>query len=240
MDLKELESGVDPKTHWYYQSKKIPMLKFMRNAFAKSNKKLTLVDVGSGSGFFMYEAMEAIPEMIEKVWLVDINYTQEEINATKNQIIEKRLDLPDNMQNAVVVMMDVLEHLEDDALMLREIKERATGKNYFFITVPAFKDLWSGHDVYLGHYRRYVRKTLTSVLQKENYKIESCSYLYFAIFPLVWLVRKLSSDVSKPTSSMKPASSPINSILKAYNSFEMNSGKWNKIFGVTCTAQGEI
>ena len=133
MDLKELESGVDPKTHWYYQSKKIPMLKFMRNAFAKSNKKLTLVDVGSGSGFFMYEAMEAIPEMIEKVWLVDINYTQEEINATKNQIIEKRLDLPDNMQNAVVVMMDVLEHLEDDALMLREIKKRATGKNYFFI-----------------------------------------------------------------------------------------------------------
>ena len=74
----------------------------------------------------------------------------------------------------------------------------------------------------------------------ENYKIESCSYLYFAIFPLVWLVRKLSSDVSKPTSSMKPASSPINSILKAYNSFEMNTGKWNKIFGVTCTAQGEI
>ena len=28
MDLKELENGVNPDTHWYYQSKKLPLLRF--------------------------------------------------------------------------------------------------------------------------------------------------------------------------------------------------------------------
>jgi len=94
MDLKELEQGVNPKIHWYYQSKKIPMLRFIKEAHRQLNRKLTLVDVGSGSGFFMYEAYEAIPELIEKIYLVDIGYTDEEVNATKGKLIEKTKSLP--------------------------------------------------------------------------------------------------------------------------------------------------
>ena len=155
MDLKELESGVDPKTHWYYQSKKIPLIAFVKKIFQKKRIPLTLIDVGSGSGFFMYELQDAVPEMISKIYLVDIGYSEEEILATKNQRIEKTKSLPDKIENAIVVMMDVLEHLEDDHAMLKAIKEKSAGENYFFITVPAFMSLWSGHDVYLGHYRRY-------------------------------------------------------------------------------------
>src|SRR4030095_14742624 len=160
MDLKELESGVDPKTHWYYQSKIIPLIAFVKKVFNDSRQPLTMVDVGSGSGFFMYELYEKVPEMISKIYLVDIGYTDEEINSTRNQVIEKTKSLPSKIENAVVVMMDVLEHLEDDHAMLKSIREKSVGKNHFFITVPAFMDLWSGHDVYLGHYRRYTNKTL--------------------------------------------------------------------------------
>src|SRR5258706_13104357 len=101
MDLKELESGVDPKTHWYYQSKKLPLISFVRKIYSKKKTPLTLIDVGSGSGFFMYELMEAVPEMISKIYLVDIGYSEEEIATTKNQHIEKIKSLPDKIENAI-------------------------------------------------------------------------------------------------------------------------------------------
>ena len=55
MDLKELENGVDPSVHWYYQSKKVPLLKYFKKLHQKAGKPLTVIDFGSGSGFFAYD-----------------------------------------------------------------------------------------------------------------------------------------------------------------------------------------
>ncbi len=240
MDLKELEQGVDPKTHWYYQSKKLPLLRFVKSVTKQLNTRVTLIDVGSGSGFFMYELMEAIPEQIEKVWLVDIGYSDTEIAATQNQIIEKTKTLPLQIQNGIYVMMDVLEHLPDDKSMLLDIKNSCSGNNYFFITVPAFQSLWSGHDVYLEHYRRYRISTLRKVLNESGFKINITYYIYNSIFPIVWLVRRIGNKTYKPQSSMKPISPIINASLRTFHSFENGVGKWNKLFGVTCVAEGKI
>jgi hypothetical protein len=240
MDLKELEQGVDPKTHWYYQSKKLPMLRFIKEVYAKTKKPITLIDLGSGSGFFMYEAYEEIPQLIEKIYLVDIGYSQGEIDATRNQLIEKTLSLPNKIENGLVVMMDVLEHLPDDKAMLQDIKSRSVGVNHFFITVPAFKQLWSGHDVYLGHYRRYTIPMLKKTLKESKINIKRSYYLYGTIFPLVWLVRKVSNKTYKPKSNMKPTAAPVNALLKWWNTVEAKSSRINKLFGVTCVAEGEI
>ena len=241
MDLKELESGVDPSTHWYYQSKKIPLIRFVKKIAAQLGKKITLVDVGSGSGFFMYELDKHCPQLIEKIWLVDIGYSENEMAETRNQKIEKRLDIPPAMQNCIVVMMDVLEHLPDDVDMLKNIKANCSGENYFFITVPAFMQLWSGHDVYLEHYRRYTIKTLKQSLASANWISASRKffYLYGIIFPMVWLVRKLKkSDEVK--SNMAPSGKMVNAVLKFICSSEMNMRYLNTVAGVTCASEGKI
>ncbi|MBA3649142.1 MAG: hypothetical protein H0W62_11440 [Chitinophagales bacterium] len=240
MDLKELESGVDPEKHWYYQSKKIPLVQFLKSKFLLRKKPLTLIDVGSGSGFFMYELIKDNPEMIEKIWLVDTGYTQQEILMTKNQLIEKSLSLPSKINDAVVVMMDVLEHLISDAEMLESIKKKCVGENYFFITVPAFMNLWSGHDIYLGHYRRYVKNSLNNLLRDSLYRTEKIYYIYGMIFPLVWMSRKLESKNAIPQSDMKRINSWANTLLTRICSFEMHFRKLNKFAGVTCVAEGKI
>jgi len=240
MDLKELESGVDPKKHWYYQSKKKPLISFVKKVYLQKKIPLTLIDVGSGSGFFMHELKEAIPEMISKIYLVDIGYSEEEIAATRNQLIEKTKSLPDKIENAIVVMMDVLEHLQDDYGMLSAIRENSVGENYFFITVPAFMSLWSGHDVYLEHFRRYTKKTLRTLLHHSRYTIQSLYYFYGSIFPAVWLARKMKGDKEKIDSDMKPMSSLTNGILRAVCSIEFPFRKINRIAGVTCVAEGSF
>ena len=240
MDLKELEQGVDPKTHWYYQSKKVPLLRYIKEVYAKTGKPINLIDLGSGSGFFMYEAYEALPEFIGQIYLVDTGYSEDEMNPTKGQRFQKQHFLPDKIENGLVVMMDVLEHLPDDKAMLDDIKKRSVGVNHFFITVPAFKSLWSGHDVYLGHYRRYTTTMLEDVLKATGMTTKRCYYLYGTIFPLVWLVRRLGNKTYKPKTSLKPAPTPVNALLKFWNTLEANTMRRNRVFGVTCVAEGEI
>ena len=241
MDLKELESGVNPDVHWYYQSKKVPLVDYTRKLLSTIDG-LTIVDVGSGSGFFALLLERQFADRIKKVYLVDINYTPEEIAATRGLKIEKTLRIPDQIEKGLVIMMDVLEHLDDDLAMLKSIKKNAVGKdNHFFITVPAFQSLWSGHDVYLGHYRRYRIKTLRAVLNKADYAVQRCFYLYGTLFPAAWLIRKLHSLSKKEAdSNMKPSGALVNAMLLHYNSAEMKVAPLNKVWGITCAASGKI
>ena len=241
MDLKELEAGIDPHTHWYYQSKKLPLFAYVREVLKKV-PRVTIVDVGSGSGFFAYILADEFGDQIEKVYLVDIGYSEEEMAATRGSRLEKVHFIPTAINNAVVTLMDVLEHLEDDYAMLKSIKEACSGGgNYFFITVPAFKNLWSGHDDYLGHYRRYTSPMLRSVLTRAGWKTKRSYYLYGSLFPLVWVARKLCNlRKGKAESNMRPSSPLINSILLGVTSADMKVARANHAFGVTCVAEGEI
>jgi SAM-dependent methyltransferase len=242
MDLKELEAGVNPDVHWYYQSKILPLISYTRKLLT-NGVPLTIVDVGSGSGFFAISLEKEFRDKIKKVYLVDINYTAEEISATKNDKIQKTLRIPDEIENGLVILMDVLEHLEDDLKMLKDIKSASTGNNnHFFITVPAFYSLWSGHDVYLGHYRRYKIDTLNKVLNEAKYNIENTYYLYGSLFPMVWTVRKMQTLLKQKeaTSNMKPFSPLLNKVLLVITSLDMKLATANKVFGVSCVSQGRV
>ena len=242
MDLKELEAGVNPEVHWYYQSKILPLISYTRKLLS-NGVPLTIVDVGSGSGFFAISLEKEFRDKIKKVYLVDINYTAEEIAATKNDKIQKTLRIPNEIENGLVILMDVLEHLEDDLKMLQDIKAASKGNNnHFFITVPAFYSLWSGHDVYLGHYRRYKIDTLNKVLNEAKYNIENTYYLYGSLFPMVWTVRKMQNMLKQKeaTSNMKPFSPLLNKVLLGITSIDMKLATANKVFGVSCVSQGRV
>lgn len=241
MDLKELEYGVNPDVHWYYQSKIKPLISFTKK-LAQKVKPFTIVDVGAGSGFFSVALNDKFNTQTDTVYLVDIGYTAEEIAETKDAKIKKVLRIPDKIENSIVIMMDVLEHLDDDLQMLKDIKQASVGENnYFFITVPAFNTLWSPHDEYLGHRRRYRIATIRKVLGEAGYTTTNTYYLYGALFPLAWIVRKLNNlRKSKAASNMKPANSLVNSILLGICSAESKVAAHNKMFGISCIAEGRI
>ncbi len=244
MDLKELESGVDPSSHWYYQSKKVPLFRYFEHIIQQVEGKLTVIDFGSGSGFFAYELFKEFPERIGEVLLVDIGYSEEELKETANDPVKKLHYIPEGIDRCIVIMMDVLEHIEDDYAIMADIKRRVGSRAWYFITVPAFMSVWSTHDVYLGHFRRYTIPMLKKLLSHHNNSITSSYYIFASIFPLVWLVRRLkrnNKDMKAPQSSdMAPLPHPVNYLLKQYNSFEMNFRKGNRLFGLTCVAEGRF
>ena len=94
---------------------------------------------------------------------------------------ELRLERP----AALVLLMDVVEHVPDDAGFLRDISTRAwvDGRTRVLLTVPSYAWLFSNHDRFLGHYRRYSTGTLRRVLTDSRLSTIDSGYLFASLLP---------------------------------------------------------
>lgn len=95
---------------------------------------------------------------------------------------------------ALAGMFDVLEHMPDDGLVLRDVGKMIAPGGMLVVTVPAYPSLWSYFDVAAKHARRYTRASLTAALQSAGYEVQQVSYFMALSFPLVWLTRRLAKD----------------------------------------------
>jgi SAM-dependent methyltransferase len=83
-------------------------------------------------------------------------------------------------------LFDVLEHIEDDSGFLHSIYRLLIPGGRFYLTVPAYRFLWSDADEYAGHRRRYTLKALTAILQQAGFSIEYSTYMFWPlIFPIL-------------------------------------------------------
>ena len=90
------------------------------------------------------------------------------------------------------LLMDVLEHLEDDVGTLSALVSAARPGALFLITVPADMRLWSAHDEIFGHYRRYDRETLRSLWSGLPVEAVLLSHFSSRLYPVVRAVRTLT------------------------------------------------
>ena len=65
----------------------------------------------------------------------------------------------------LVLMMDVIEHVDDDVGLIRQYSDSMLQHGTMLITVPAFQFLWSKHDVFLEHKRRYTHASLHRAIE---------------------------------------------------------------------------
>lgn len=149
MDLKEgeiLREEIDG--HWYYLSKGRALQKFLGHL-----KVPEVLDVGAGSGIFSRQLLAE--GRCDSAVCLDVNYDSEGIENYRGKTISFVKDLRPPFLQKLIIMMDVLEHIQDDGAFLKHYVDNLSRGGYVLITVPAFQFLWSGHDVFLEHHRRY-------------------------------------------------------------------------------------
>jgi ubiquinone/menaquinone biosynthesis C-methylase UbiE len=98
------------------------------------------------------------------------------------------LPLSDKSFDAVLVL-DVLEHLDDDVAGLREAARLVKPEGLLLITVPALPSLWGGQDVVSNHRRRYVKKTLYQLFNRAALPVPRVTYFNTLLFAPVAGVR---------------------------------------------------
>ena len=215
--------GIDPNTHWYYQSKSEALLMAISR---HRNNLQVVVDIGAGSGFFTQQILKTYPAA--SGICIDVNY---DMNTLKS---DTRLEFTNHetpRSGDTYLFMDVLEHVEDDSELLVGHLMSAPAEALVVITVPAFKALWSSHDEYLGHYRRYKRREVDQLAIKSGLHVLESRYIFSTIFPLVWIYRKLVLQ-NKQGSHMKNSSRITNTWLRNLLKFD-NKLIRNPYFGLS-------
>lgn len=109
------------------------------------------------------------------------------------------LELPfGDAEYDLVCAFDVIEHVEDDSLAVREMKRVCKPGGTVFITVPALMVLWSHHDEVNHHFRRYKKKEVRSLFVDKKQGNETfASYFNSLLFPPIFIFRVLSKLLPK-------------------------------------------
>ena len=239
MDLKEADIlGDSIERHWYYRSKADIL-----NRLLDSIEPSVVLDVGSGSGFFAKNAL--LRDKVTEAWCIDISYKKDVNELELGKSIKYRKTLREDVSPDVVLFMDVLEHVEDDIGLLKEYVDKAPYGTFFIISVPAFMFLWSDHDVFLGHKRRYDLPKIEHVVKESGLSIQFGFYYYSIVFPLAAVVRIFSkvfkSKQKEKESGLSRHNFVTNTLLHALCKIETSFFRKNRMFGLTafCVARKE-
>lgn len=181
MDLREIES-VNPWRHWYYLAKASAVEGLLNSDLLRP---LEVIDVGAGSAFFSQYLSDLFPQ--SRFTCIDPNYEKPVEKITERVTLVQEYE---NQNADLFMFMDVLEHVPNDLSFLKNYIDQSKAGTRVLITVPAFMALWSQHDVYLGHYRRYRKKEVIALAQAAGLHVEKSFYLFSTLLPLLFLVRK--------------------------------------------------
>ncbi|MDR2130812.1 MAG: class I SAM-dependent methyltransferase [Odoribacteraceae bacterium] len=133
-----------------------------------------------------------------KIYAADIFFPEEGMMKEGIVCVNDIGKLPENELDGVI-MMDVLEHVENDRQFLNAVVDKLKNNGTIFITVPAHPFLFSTFDTRAGHFRRYSRKQLLALLkQNDHIEIEKCHYFYTSLF-LALLLSKLKKEKTDRT-----------------------------------------
>lgn len=98
-------------------------------------------------------------------------------------------DIPGEHIADVIVMHDVLEHIEDEASTVTRLSTLLKPNGSLILSVPALPSLFGYHDEQLGHYRRYTRRTLRAALEP-TFRLDRLRYYGVTMIPVtLWFSR---------------------------------------------------
>ncbi len=236
MDLKEQEIlGSTAGAHWYYRAKTAAMLRMVGRLPVHS-----VLDVGAGSGFFSRQVLDQT--QASAATCVDPNYPaeREEHQGGKTLSFVQGVS---HFDGDLVLMMDVLEHVADDTALLAGYAAKVQAGTRFLLTVPAHMWMWSGHDVFLEHYRRYTIGEVDRLVARAGLKLLRSSYYFGLTLPLaagVRLGRRLNPFHREVAGSdMKPHGAAVNAALWQVSRAELGLLGRNRVAGLSVFALAE-
>lgn len=119
-----------------------------------------------------------------------------------------------------VVLLDVLEHVDDESAVLGEVRRVLAPGGLALVTVPALQALWSEHDEALHHRRRYSRAALQQSLEVSGLTVQYLTYYNSFLFPAVAAARllgrarrRLCRRAGSPRSDLSRPPPPVNAAL---------------------------
>ncbi|MBI2037829.1 MAG: class I SAM-dependent methyltransferase [Candidatus Magasanikbacteria bacterium] len=180
-----IKMGELEKKHWYFAAKR-KFIDLAIKKYVKSGEPVKILDVGCGTGAVL-EQMASNNFLVSGI---DMNDTALEYCRQKGFSVEK--GFADRMPYSaetfdIVFALDVLEHLDNPELAVKEVRRVLKPGGLFIVTVPAHQWLWSYHDESLHHKKRYNKSDLNALLSADLNVLQNSWIHGFILLPAIIL-----------------------------------------------------
>ena len=186
--------------HFWYRGRHRFVLHAVRRRLRRKQPcaALRVVDMGCGCGAWIADCMSDL-ELRGAEWaaadssLTSLRHARQVLPGSVDlyQVDLLRLDWRNRWD--IVFLLDVLEHLEDDARALRQIAQAISPGGLLFLTVPALRCFWTWNDEMAGHKRRYSKASLGALAADVGLAARDLRYFMFFLSPLLLASRWLTS-----------------------------------------------
>lgn len=174
--------------HWWYRGRRRIVCEEL--ARLPAGPAMRVLDAGCGSGRLLDElrgyghvtGLDLNPDSVE---IARSRGHEDVVQGPVEQLpwAEETFDL--------VISLDMVEHTVDDRATLRELRRVTKAGGRFLMTVPALRALWSSHDVFNNHHRRYDRRMVRALAADTGWTIERMTYFNSLLLPPAAAVRLL-------------------------------------------------
>ena len=92
----------------------------------------------------------------------------------------------------VIIALNVLEHIKDDHIAIKNIYRMLKPNGILIIEVPAGPNLYDVYDSYLMHFRRYSKDQVYKLIEKNNLKVIYHRNIGCLVYPAFFLTKKIN------------------------------------------------
>jgi hypothetical protein len=193
MDLIEAkERGFDSGVRHPWELARVDVIHKLIQRHTPPGPDAIVMDIGCGDTFVVEQLAARWPDAT--FYAIDTAFTTELIAHYRAQLDNPRvvplasLDAVPSLAKpvALVLLMDVIEHIEDAKTFLAELRQRifVGPDTKFLITVPAYQSLFCSHVAFPGHYRRYSNRSLRDQLEASGFSVGDIGYFFFSLLPV--------------------------------------------------------
>jgi len=176
--------------HWWWRSRSELIVDELRQLRPASGWK-RILDVGCGDALFFDRLAEfgEVEGVEPSAGLVNPN------NPYRDLIYVCPFDenFHPGKQYSLILMLDVLEHLEDPVNALRHALDLLEPEGIVIVTVPAFMALWTNHDVLNQHLVRYTKQSFREIARQAGFQAREERYFYHWTYPVKLAGRVMES-----------------------------------------------
>ena len=206
MDDEELRrSAALEDRHWWYPGRRALVRRLMTGVPTGS-----AIDVGPGPG----GNAAVLRDLGWRVTGVELTEVGAALCAARGVEVVRgdatRLPVADGAVD-LVMSTDVWEHVEDHEVVAAESFRVLRPGGRLLVAVPAGMELWSGHDVALGHVRRYERQELLDLVERHGFVVHDIASWNVLLRP----VARLRRSNNESESEMEAVAAPVNAGLRA-------------------------
>lgn len=170
------------------------LARFILKKISDVQSKRRLLDVGAGNGlflkFFKSEGFDVSGYELEHA-LVDKMHTDAELKGVSiAQADITRLE--GKPLYDVVIASDVIEHIQEHEKAVQNLWKFVAPGGRLVITVPAHMHLYGKRDIAWGHFRRYDKQMLQSVVSRlEKANVETMTFWNFPGYFIYFFFEKI-------------------------------------------------